>query len=84
MSRIPELSSWNTPVVSPRVVKVIAFLVIKRNMREVHLYATLFKQIDGALITSSVLRPRKSNFTRPAISNHLHVELRGGQRSGSR
>ena len=68
MSRMPELSSWNTPVVLPlhRISKVGRssngkVLISSSTPR-------LFNSSIVLAITVSVLRPKKSNFTRPAGS----------------
>ena len=70
-SLIPVLSNWNIPMVSP-VVKSSKVFTSSNGIFSISKFS-LFFLINSIvfLMTVRVLRPRKSNFTNPASSDHF-------------
>ena len=76
---MPELSSWNTPTVSPCPSMLVGLASSKGIVVDVEVRAAWARISFCALsITVSVLRPRKSNLTSPAGSTHFMLNWVAG------
>ena len=67
---MPPDSNWKTPEVSARVEDLLVGLcVVERDRRHVDVFAAIvLDELEASSMTVSVVRPRKSIFSRPIFS----------------
>ena len=75
---MPEPSSWNTPRVSPLAINSYVGASSRLRQAGPNSLPPDAMNLSARSMTVSVFKPRKSNFTRPAISAYFMLNCEAG------